>query len=194
MRLLIIDGSVRNAKASSRVAKWVEIIARQSLKDIAIEAIDLKELNLPMFDEAILPMANSDRKPEGGTKTWLDALAGADAYVFVTPEYNHAVPSGLKNAIDYINFQVMHKPFLVVSHGVNGGARAAEQLKQTLNANIGAIPLSGGLTINGMIGHADMISEAGVSNVDVVSKQEKGLEDKLALLVKYATALKSLRD
>ena len=148
---------------------------------------------MPMFDEPILPMMNKNRQPTGGVKTWLDALESADGLVVVTPEYNHAMPSGLKNAIDYINFQVMHKPFLVVSHGANGGARSMEQVKQALNASLGAVPLGNGVTINGMVGFGDMINESGEINSDEVKKQEKGLVEKLELLVKYAEALKRLR-
>lgn len=192
MKLVIIDGSVRQGRATERVTKWVKAAA-DTLDGVEVGVVDLKELALPMFDEPILPMMNKDRQPTGGVKTWLDALESADGLVVVTPEYNHAMPSGLKNAIDYINFQVMHKPFLVVSHGANGGARSMEQVKQALNANLGAVPLGNGVTINGMVGFGDMINESGEANSDEVKKQEKGLVEKLELLVRYAEALKRLR-
>lgn len=192
MNLVIIDGSVRQGRATERVTKWVKTAA-DALEGVEAEVVDLKELAMPMFDEPILPMMNKNRQPTGGVKTWLDALESADGLVVVTPEYNHAMPSGLKNAIDYINFQVMHKPFLVVSHGANGGARSMEQVKQALNASLGAVPLGNGVTINGMVGFGDMINESGEINSDEVKKQEKGLVEKLELLVKYAEALKRLR-
>ncbi len=192
MNLVIIDGSVRQGRATERVTKWVKAAA-DALEGVEAEVVDLKELAMPMFDEPILPMMNKNRQPTGGVKTWLDALESADGLVVVTPEYNHAMPSGLKNAIDYINFQVMHKPFLVVSHGANGGARSMEQVKQALNASLGAVPLGNGVTINGMVGFGDMINESGEINSDEVKKQEKGLVEKLELLVKYAEALKRLR-
>jgi len=192
MNLVIIDGSVRQGRATERVTKWVKAAA-DALEGVEAEVVDLKELAMPMFDEPILPMMNKNRQPTGGVKTWLDALESADGLVVVTPEYNHAMPSGLKNAIDYINFQVMHKPFLVVSHGANGGARSMEQVKQALNASLGAVPLGNGVTINGMVGFGDMINESGEINSDEVKKQEKGLVEKLELLVRYAEALKRLR-
>jgi NAD(P)H-dependent FMN reductase len=193
VKLVIVDGSVRQGRATNRVAAWVAKTANEVLNDVDIEVVDLRELQIPMFDEPVLPMMNPDRQPEGDTKVWLDALSSADAFVFVTPEYNHGMPSGLKSAIDYINFQVMHKPFLVVSHGSNGGARSGEQLKQVLNANIGALPVGSSITINGMVGFGDMISEDGTPHVDEVKRQQSGLEDKLQLLVKYAEALAPIR-
>ena len=58
---------------------------RETLKDIDIETVDLKELQLPQFEEPISPMMNPDRKPEGVVKQWLDTLASADGFVFITP-------------------------------------------------------------------------------------------------------------
>jgi len=60
-------------------------------------------------------------------------LAEFEAYVFVTPEYNHSVPGVLKNSIDYVDWQLAHKPAAVVSHGSAGGARAEVALKEILS-------------------------------------------------------------
>ena len=57
-------------------------------------------------------------------------LAAADAFVFVTPEYNHSFPASLKNAIDWHNEQWHAKPVAFVSYGgLSGGLRAVEQLR-----------------------------------------------------------------
>jgi len=194
MKIAIINGSVRRGRATTRVAKWVEKMAAKMQPDIEFEAIDLHELQLPMFDEPQLPMMNPDRKPEGALRQWLDALDSADGYVFVTPEYNHGMPASLKNAIDYISFQIMHKPFTVVSHGVVGGARSAEQLKLVLNANIGGVPIPSNVTLAGMIGHHDLISEEGDITTEALHHHEKELKDTLETLVWFAEALKEKRD
>jgi len=191
MKVLIVNGSVREQQGSVNVATWVEKTARQSMADTEVETLQLKELDLPMFNEAVVPMMNKDRKSEGTVKQWLDAVQSADAFVFVTPEYNHGMPSGLKNAIDYINYQIMHKPFLVVSHGANGGARAGEQLKQVLNANIGGIPLPGSIAINGMVKYHDLISEEGEIIDEATKGNQKSLEGKLQELAWFAGALKN---
>lgn len=193
MKIAIINGSVRNGQATKKVTAWVENTARQSGAEAEFEQVDLDALQLPMFNEAVLPMMNQDRVLEGAPKQWLEALQSADGFIFVTPEYNHGLPSGMKNAIDYIAYEVMHKPFLVVSHGANGGARSAEQLKQTLNANIGAVPLASGITINGMVGFGKMIADDGMPQAEEVSGQTDKLAEKIAQLVAYATALQTLR-
>src|SRR6202042_1407813 len=65
-------------------------------------------------------------------KRWNQKIAEADAYVFVTPEYNHSVPAVLKNAIDsvFVSFALRNKPaaFVGYSGGAVGGARAVEHL------------------------------------------------------------------
>jgi NAD(P)H-dependent FMN reductase len=193
MNILIINGSVRQAQATRNATNWVQKTANSVLGGANVSVIDLKELAMPMFDEATLPMMNKDRQPEGSVKTWLEALDDADGYVFVTPEYNHGVPAGLKSAIDYINFQIMHKPFLVVSHGANGGARSAEQLKGILNANIGGLPVPSGVTINGMVGFQNLISEDGEILDEATKSNQATLESKLQELSSLAEALQAAR-
>jgi NAD(P)H-dependent FMN reductase len=194
MKLLIVSGSVRDGRATPRVVKLVEKIGRETQSDIEWEVVDLKELDLPMFKEPQLPMMNPDRQLEGSLKTWIDALDSADGFVFVTPEYNHGMPAGLKSAIDYINFQVMKKPFLVVSHGAEGGARSGEHLKNVLNANIGAVPIGGSVAFVGMIGFQNMISEEGEILADSLKGKEKALTGSIETLKWYAEALKAARE
>lgn len=194
MKLLVINGSVRESRATGRVVAWVEKTAKQSLADVEIETVDLKDLKLPMFDEPVSPMMNPDRKPEGQVKVWLDELAAADGYVFVTPEYNHTMPSGLKNAIDYIDFQIMKKPFLVVGHGGVGGARATQELKLALNANIGAVPVPVAVPVIGFVGYQDLISETGDANTDEIRQLEGSLKNGLETLAWYADALSAKRN
>jgi NAD(P)H-dependent FMN reductase len=194
MRLLIVNGSTRQARASDRVVKWVENnVKGYGLEDVEFETIDLRELQLPLFDEPVSPMMNENRVTEGGVKQWLDALAGADGYIIVTPEYNHAMGNGLKNAIDFIDYQIMKKPFIVVGHGGVGGARAIEQVKLTLNANIGAVPVPNSVNVFGYVGYHGLISESGEANEEV-KKQEGPLKGAVETLSWYAHALKTARE
>jgi NAD(P)H-dependent FMN reductase len=58
-------------------------------------------------------------------------LTAADAFVIVTPEYNHSFPASLKNTIDWFNSEWQAKPVGFVSYGgMAGGQRAVEHLRQ----------------------------------------------------------------
>lgn len=194
MKLVIIDGSIRNAKATPRIAKWVHEAAKENLADVEIELVDLKELNLPQFEEPVSPMMNPDRKPEGAVKQWLDTLASADGFVIITPEYNHGMPGGLKNAIDLIDFQVMKKPFTVVGHGGTGGARAIAQVKQVLNGNLGAVPIHSAVNVIGYVGYTNDIDESGEATTDATKALAGPLAEGLKTLQWYMGALKTARE
>ncbi len=57
-------------------------------------------------------------------------MAAADAFVVVTPEYNHSFPAALKHAIDLADAEWRAKPVGFVSYGgMAGGLRAVEQLR-----------------------------------------------------------------
>ena len=194
MKIVIIDGSIRDGKASSRIAKWVHKAASETLQNVDLEVVDLKELNLPQFAEPMPPLANKERNPQGSLKVWLDTLASADGFVFITPEYNHGMPGGLKNAIDLIDHQVMRKPFMLVGHGGVGGARAIAQLKTVLNANIGAVPIPNSVNVIGYVGHTNDIDENGNATTEATKQLSGPLAGGLEALAWYTAALKAARE
>jgi NAD(P)H-dependent FMN reductase len=63
------------------------------------------------------------------TKVWSAKIASFDAFVFVTPEYNHATSGALKNAIDYLYKEWNNKAAGFVGYGGAGGTRAVEHLR-----------------------------------------------------------------
>jgi NAD(P)H-dependent FMN reductase len=109
MKLQVIIGSTRPGRISDRVAKWVAAEAK-NLPDTSVDVVDLADYNLPFIDEAISPQFNPDRKPNEPARRWLSKLAEADVYVLVTPEYNRSYSAVLKNALDYVDFQMAKKP------------------------------------------------------------------------------------
>jgi NAD(P)H-dependent FMN reductase len=108
------------------VAKWVYEIA-QKRSDAEFELVDIKDFNLPLLDEPVSPIMGQYTHQH--TKTWSAKIASFDAYVFVTPEYNHAISGALKNAIDFLYHEWVNKAAGFVSYGGAGGARAVEQLR-----------------------------------------------------------------
>ena len=74
-------------------------------------------------------MGAGHRRPVCHTRAWAAKIGSFDAYVFVTPEYNHGISAALKNAIDYLYAEWNNKAAAFVSYGNAGGARAVEQLR-----------------------------------------------------------------
>ena len=101
MKLGIVIGSVREGRVTDRLAKWVENEAK-STHGVEPKIIDLKDIPLPLFDEAMSPQSSPNRQPNSNVKVWLDAVNDCDALALVTPEYNRSVSAALKNAIDYL--------------------------------------------------------------------------------------------
>ena len=193
MKLQIIIGSSRQGRQSDRLGAWVYNEAK-TLEGVEVELVDLKDYQLPVFDEAISPRFNPDRKPEGAVKQWLDKLAEADAYVIVTPEYNRSVPGPLKNAIDFIDFQVAKKPIGLVAHGVTGGAQSVAHLR-------GIIPGVLAVSVPEVTYFSDRVAEH-IDDDGVLSQelQDKaygplsGVRTTLAETVWYGQTLKAARD
>ena len=158
MKLQIIVGSTRPGRVSDRVAKWV-LGAAQKMDGVEAELVDLADYPLPFLDETASPRFNPDRHPNEVAQRWLDKVALADAYVLVTPEYNRSYSPVLKNAIDYIDFQMEQKPVAFVAHGSTGGAQAVSHLRGVL-PGIQAITVPSATFLIGRA--ADFIDEAGV--------------------------------
>ena len=126
IKLAIIIGSTRPGRKAEAVARWVHNIAKER-SDAELELVDIKDFNLPLLDEPVPPSMGQYSQPH--TKAWSAKIASFDAYVFVTPEYNHSTSGALKNAIDYLYTEWNNKAAGFVSYGGMGGARAAEQLR-----------------------------------------------------------------
>jgi NAD(P)H-dependent FMN reductase len=126
LKVAIITGSTRPGRKSDVVARWVHGIAARRA-DASFEVVDIAAFDLPLFDEALPPMMNQYAKPH--TKAWAAKIAGFDAFVFVTPEYNHSTSGALKNAIDFLFREWNDKAAGFVGYGSAGGARAIEHLR-----------------------------------------------------------------
>ena len=133
IRTAIVTGSTRPGRRGDQVARWVheQAVARTPAgSEVGYERVDLAEIGLPLLDEPV-PAAIGDYRHEH-TRRWSELVASFDGFVFVTPEYNHAMPAALKNAIDYLFVEWNDKAAAFVSYGLNGGVRAVEQLRLTL--------------------------------------------------------------
>ncbi|RZI40505.1 NADPH-dependent oxidoreductase [Herbaspirillum sp. HC18] len=126
IKLAIIIGSTRPGRKALDVGRWVFEIARLR-NDAEVEIVDVMDYNLPLLDEPIPP--SMGQYSNDHTKAWAAKIGTFDAFVFVTPEYNHGTSAALKNAIDYLYKEWNNKAAGFVSYGSIGGARAVEHLR-----------------------------------------------------------------
>lgn len=129
IRIGIIVGSTRPGRNAEAVAGWVHDLAAKR-GDAEFELVDLRDFPLPHLDEAFPAAYGQYEHPH--TRAWSERIASFDGFVFVTPEYNSSTSGVLKNAIDFLYAEWADKAAGFVSYGVDGGARAAEHLRQVL--------------------------------------------------------------
>jgi NAD(P)H-dependent FMN reductase len=116
LRVAVVIGSVREGRFGPTAASWFAERARRR-PELDVDVIDLVDVELPMS------MAGRD-------VDLTTRLAAADAFVVVTPEYNHSYPAALKNVIDHHSSPFHAKPVGFVSYGgISGGLRAVEHLR-----------------------------------------------------------------
>jgi NAD(P)H-dependent FMN reductase len=123
----VILGSIRAGRLCPRLAAWVIEIGRAST-GLNYELVDLADWPLPMDDEPGIPARGGYAQEH--TRAWSRKIANADAFVFVTPQYNWGYPAVLKNAIDHLYAEWRGKPVAIVSYGGHGGGKCATQLRQ----------------------------------------------------------------
>jgi NAD(P)H-dependent FMN reductase len=142
MKISIILGSTRpQHRLGERVAKWV-IHETSKFSEATYSFLDLRDYDLPFFNENKGPRGNDNRHPAENVARWLEDIAAADGYIFITPEYNEGPSAALKNAIDFLAFEANRKPAAIISYsdGFNGGMYAPIQLRVTLG-EVGIIAL-----------------------------------------------------
>jgi NAD(P)H-dependent FMN reductase len=184
MKVAIIIGSTRPGRVGEQVARWVYNLAR-ARADADYELVDIAAFDLPLLDEPAPPSSGQYSKPH--TKAWAAKIAAFDAFVFVTPEYNHGTSAALKNAIDFLYREWNDKAAGFVGYGSAGGTRAVESLRLVM----------------GEIKIADVRSQVQLSLfTDFVDfktfkpnpRHEKSLADLLDQVVAWGGALKVMRE
>ncbi len=175
-KLHVILASTRPGRAGEPIADWfVERAIAHGAFDV--ELVDLAEVALPFMDEPNHPRLR--RYTHEHTKAWSARVDSADAFVFVTPEYNYGLTAPLKNAIDYLHFEWQHKPVGFVSYGgVAAGTRAVQMLKQVVTT-LKMVPLFEAVNIPF---HTQFIDEEGaLSANETMVKAAAAMLDELVL-------------
>jgi NAD(P)H-dependent FMN reductase len=144
-RLVIIVGSVREGRFGPMAASWVARQARER-GGFEIDVVDLAEIELPLGLPAESPKFAGDayQRPESMADL-TRRLEDADAFIVVTPEYNHSYPASLKAAIDWHFTQWTAKPVAFVSYGGAAGGRHAVLHLENVLTELHAVTIRDGL-------------------------------------------------
>ncbi|MDE2312004.1 MAG: NAD(P)H-dependent oxidoreductase [Patescibacteria group bacterium] len=139
LNIPVILGSVRDGRKSEAPAKY--ILAKIEAAGYQTQLVDFKELALPFYDGATVPVVYfKSQYPNPNAQRWSEIARAADAFVVVSPEYNHGYSAALKNALDWGYLEFERKPFglVGVSNGTTAGARMIENLRPVIE-NFGAM-------------------------------------------------------
>ncbi|MFS4438833.1 NADPH-dependent FMN reductase [Paracoccaceae bacterium GXU_MW_L88] len=186
LKLKVIIGSTRPGRVGPAFGEWIHEFAGQHGK-FDVELVDLGALDLPVMDEPNHPRAQDYQHEH--TKAWAKIVDDADAFIFVTPEYDYFPPSSLVNAIQYLALEWYGKPAAVLSYGfVSGGLRAAETLR-TLLAALNVAPIAQGIPVPF---YPQFLGEDGKVNAN--DQMQEGATGVLNELHKWGTALKTMRE
>lgn len=185
LKLNVIIGSTRPGRVGPSIAKWFEAYAREHGAFEPV-LVDLVASELPVYDEPRHPRLQ--QYEHAHTKAWSQSVDSADAYAFVTPEYNYFAPPALVNALNFVYSEWGRKPAGLVSYGgVSAGLRAAQSLKSILTT-LNVMPVPQGVAIP-MV--ATLLDEDKVFQPnELILTSAKSMLDELAV---WATALKSTR-
>ena len=185
LKLQVIICSTRPGRVGPAVARWFHEFARQH-GTFDAELIDLADFDLPLLDEPQHP--RMQQYTHEHTKRWSASVDRADAYIFVTPEYNYSAPPALVNAVDYLYTEWTYKPCGFVSYGgVSGGLRSAQSAKP-LVTTVKMMPMAEGVAIP-MV-HKHIQENGAFASNELIDASAATLLDELQ---RWATALKTLR-
>ncbi|GAA1197488.1 NADPH-dependent FMN reductase [Prauserella alba] len=179
LRIAVIVGSNREGRFGPTVADW---FAEQAagFEGIDVDVIDVAAIPLPT-------VIDFGAAPDPHVTALGERLAAADAYVVVTPEYNHSFPAPLKNLIDLYRTQWQAKPVGFVSYGgMGGGLRAVEQLRLVF-AELHATTVRDSVSFHNAWNHFD---ESGAPLDEGCNAAAKGM---LGQLTWWARALRNAR-
>lgn len=183
--LLILSCSTRPGRKGPAVAQWFEQVARRH-GAFEIELLDLADVNLPMFDEPEHPRLQKYEHQH--TKAWSARVSAADAFVFVTPEYNFSPPPSLLNALDYLYNEWNYKAAGFVSYGgLSGGMRSVEITKHVLTT-LKVVPIVEAVAIPTF---SQYLAEDG--RFVAIEAHHKAAESMLTELGRWTKALAGLR-
>ncbi len=184
LKIAIIVGSTRPGRNGEAVAKWAYEIA-QKRSDAEFELVDIKDFKLPLLDESVPPSRGQYMKEH--TRVWAAKIDSFDAYVFVTPEYNHGTSGALKNAIDFLYKEWNNKAAGFVGYGSALGVRAVEHLRLVM----GELQVA---DVRAQVGLSLFTDFENFSIFNPASRHEQSVNAMLDQVIAWGGALKTVRE
>lgn len=129
LKLKVILGSTRPNRISEKFLPWIKIQLAQK-PEFEVEVIDLRDYPMPLYDQPLSPSMVKDGAYQNEiVRSFAEKIKEADAFLIISPEYNHSVSAVLKNALDSVYAEWNNKAIAFVAYGSVGGARAVEHLR-----------------------------------------------------------------
>lgn len=184
-QLNVIVGSTRPGRVGPIFARWLVDFTKGHGKFDPV-LVDIAQFDLPVYDEPKHPRLGQYENDH--TKAWSRSVDAADAFVFVTPEYNYFAPPALVNAISYLVREWQYKPAGFLSYGgISGGLRAVQAEKQLLST-LKVVPIPEGVPLPNF---PQFVNEDGVfTPTDIVATGTTLMLDELH---RWSEALKPMR-
>jgi NAD(P)H-dependent FMN reductase len=184
--IAVIISTTRATRFGDKPAKWIHDIAA-ARGDMSVELVDLREYPMPFFDEVASNLWAPSKNEVA--QRWQKKVAEFDGYIFVTAEYNRAVPAVLKNALDYAYPEWNRKPAAYVGYGSVGAARSIEQLR-LICVELQMAPTRTGVHLQGADFMAALMQGKDIREFSYLEKNSKNMLDELQW---WASALMQAR-
>ena len=184
LKLHVVVCSTRPGRVGPAIANWFHGFAQKHGK-FEVSLVDLAEVNLPLLDEPHHPRLRQYTKEH--TKRWSATVDAADAFVFVTPEYNFSTPPALVNALDFVFHEWAYKPAAFVCYGGASGGLRSVQMTKLIATTLKMMPMQETVALPFFSKHI----EDGVFKGD--EAHDKAATAMLDETLRWADALKVLR-
>ena len=177
MNIQIIVGSIREGRTAIKLAEWAKQAVNAYKSELNVEIVDLKTWDLPIFVGANPPMMGIYDQPK--QQDWADQISKGDAFIIISPEYNHGYSPALKNALDYLGKEWQGKPAAYISYGATNGSRSVDQIRQVATY-LGLVDSNAAIEIR------DIFARSKAETFEANEFDQKALHAAVDKLVKYA--------
>lgn len=190
LHIKVIAGSTREGRFSDKAAAWItEQIKKQD--GVVVELLDLRDYEMPFFNEAVSPSFKTEPYKNEAVARFTQKIAEGDAFIMVTPEYNHSTSGVLKNAIDWVGSEWNNKPVAFVSYGSVGGGRAVEHLR-LIAVELQMAPIREAVHINGE--QYFPVIMGGGDPLELLARYQDKAQSMISQLLWWTNALKEARN